>query len=123
MRGQAGVPAFGLGAHRVEVHEPRLEERPRDRLQRLAHAPVQLDLVVQRAEDVCDGALFGQRWDAQPEVRYVSALQAVEDGPNVKKLANLLPPLRPSKKPAKERRGHPRAISAQQDEVLAKCEL
>ena len=55
--GQAGVAAFGLGADGVEVHEPRLEERPRHRLQRLVHPPVQLDLVVQRAEDVGDGAL------------------------------------------------------------------
>ena len=60
--GQAGVAAFGLGADGVEVHEPRLEERPRHRLQRLVHPPVQLDLVVQRAEDVGDGALFVERW-------------------------------------------------------------
>ena len=56
--GEAGVAAFGLGADGVEVHEPRLEERPRHRLQRLAHAAVELDLVVQRAEDLGDGALF-----------------------------------------------------------------
>ena len=55
---QAGIAALGLGADRVEVHEPRLEERPRHRLQRLVDPPVQLDLVVQRAEDVGDGALF-----------------------------------------------------------------
>jgi len=42
--------AFALNA--VKVHEPRLEERTRHRLQRLVHPPVQLDLVVQRAEDV-----------------------------------------------------------------------
>src|SRR5690606_9302097 len=60
--GEAGVAAFGLGADGVEVHEPRLEQRPRHRLQRLAHPPVQLDLVVQRAEDVGDGALFVERW-------------------------------------------------------------
>ena len=59
--GQARVAAFGLGADGVEVHEPRLEERPRHRLQRLVHPPVQLDLVVQRAEDVGDGALFRNR--------------------------------------------------------------
>src|SRR5690606_10181837 len=57
--GEAGVAAFGLGADGVEVHEPRLEQRPRHRLQRLAHPPVQLDLVVQRAEDVGDGAAVG----------------------------------------------------------------
>ena len=61
--GQAGVAAFGLGADGVEVHEPRLEERPRHRLQRLVHPPVQLDLVVQRAEDVGDGALLVERRD------------------------------------------------------------
>jgi hypothetical protein len=50
-----------LGADGVEVHEPRLEERPRHRFQRLVHPPVQLDLVVQRAKDVGDGALFRER--------------------------------------------------------------
>jgi hypothetical protein len=54
------LTAFGLGADGVEVHEPRLEQRPRHCLQCLVHLPVQLDLVVQRAEDVGDGALFGQ---------------------------------------------------------------
>src|SRR2546426_7804299 len=51
------------GADRVEVHEPRLEERPRHRLQRLVHSPVEFDLVIQRAEDMGDGALFGRRRD------------------------------------------------------------
>src|SRR5262249_48034561 len=60
--GEAGVAAFNLGADGVEVHEPRLEERPRHRLQRLVHLQVQLDLVVQRAEDVGDGALFCDWW-------------------------------------------------------------
>ena len=54
----------GLGADGVEVHEPGLEERPRHFLQRLIHTPVQLDLVVQRAEDVGDGSLFGERREA-----------------------------------------------------------
>ena len=62
---QSGVAALGLGADRIKVHEPRLEERPRHRLQRLIHPPVQLDLVVQRAEDVSDGALFGKRGHGQ----------------------------------------------------------
>ena len=56
--GQAGIAAFGFGADGVEVHEPRLEEGPRHCLQRLVHPPVQLDLVVQRAENVGDGALL-----------------------------------------------------------------
>jgi hypothetical protein len=38
-----------------------LEERPGHRLQRSAHPPVQLDLVVQRSEDMPDGALLGER--------------------------------------------------------------
>src|SRR5207247_446014 len=48
--------------YRVEIHEPRLEQPSRYRFQRLAHPPIQLDLVVQRAEDVGDGALFDERW-------------------------------------------------------------
>ena len=49
----------GFGADGVEVDEPGLEQRLRHLLQRLVHAPVQLDLVVQRPQDVRDGALFG----------------------------------------------------------------
>ena len=37
-----------LCADGVEIHEPALEQRPRHRLQRRVHPPVQLDLVVQR---------------------------------------------------------------------------
>jgi hypothetical protein len=56
-----GYSAISPGAHRVEVNKPRLEECAGYGLQRLAHPPVELDLVVQRAEDVGDGALFGER--------------------------------------------------------------
>src|SRR5690606_2802073 len=55
---EAWVAALHLRADGVETHEPRLEERPRHLLQRLAHPAVHLDLVVERAEDVGDGALF-----------------------------------------------------------------
>src|SRR3990167_278915 len=47
----------GFDPDRVEVHEPRLEESPRDCLQRLVHPAVQLDLVVKRAERLHDSAL------------------------------------------------------------------
>ena len=56
--GEARVAAFGLGVDGIKVHEPRLEQRLRHRLQRLVYPPVQVDLVVQRAEDVGDRALF-----------------------------------------------------------------
>ena len=58
----------GLGTDRVEVDEPGLEERPRHLFQRLVHAPVQLDLVVQRAEDVGDGVLIleGRNHETKP---------------------------------------------------------
>ena len=55
---KTGIAAVGLGANGIEVHEPRLEESPRDRFQRLVHPPIQLDLVVQRAKDIGNGALF-----------------------------------------------------------------
>src|SRR2546427_3809037 len=58
----AGVAAFGLGADGVEVYEPRPEERTPHRLQRIVHPAVQLNLVVQRAEDTTDGMLFRRRW-------------------------------------------------------------
>jgi hypothetical protein len=81
--GQAGVAAFGLGADGVEVHEPRLEERPRHRLQRLVHPPVQLDLVVQRAEDVGDGALLRQRGDFNGDRMDKVAIQRWLSAPRV----------------------------------------
>src|SRR5689334_9904612 len=64
---QSGGATFGFGADGVEVDKPRLEERPRHLLQRRAHPPVQLDLVVQRAEEVGDGPLFSDRrnWELQ----------------------------------------------------------
>ena len=69
--GQSSISAFCFGAHWIEVHEPRLEDRPCDALQRLVHPPVQFDLVVQCAEDVGDGALFGKRGTgiASPRLR------------------------------------------------------
>ena len=54
------APALGFGPHGVEVHEPGLEERARQRLQGLVHAAVGLDLVIQGAEDAGDGALLGE---------------------------------------------------------------
>src|SRR5207244_1866513 len=53
--GESDVAAFGLGADGVEIDEPRLEQRQRHRFQCLVHTSVQLNLVVQRAEDVGDG--------------------------------------------------------------------
>src|SRR5262249_53275298 len=57
-QGNGGAHALGLGADRIEVNKPRLEERSSHRLQCLVHPPVQLDLVIQRAEDLGYGALF-----------------------------------------------------------------
>jgi hypothetical protein len=48
-----------FGTSGVKVHEPRLEQGAGHRLQHLAHAPVERDLVVQRAENAAAGALFG----------------------------------------------------------------
>ena len=63
--GGGGVEAGGLaavefGADGVEIDEPALEERPRHRLQRRVHPPVQLDLVVQRPKHRRDGFLLGE---------------------------------------------------------------
>ena len=49
-----GGVAVEFGADGVEIHEPALEQRPRHRLQRRVHPPVQLDLVVQRLPKRCD---------------------------------------------------------------------
>ena len=59
--GLAGTPAsVDLGAHRVEVHEPRLEQGSGYLFHSLVHPTVQLDLVVQRPQDVGDGSLLGE---------------------------------------------------------------
>jgi len=64
VRGKAGQrlaappAAFLLGAHRFEIDEPCLEQSACHRLQRFVLLAVEFDLVVLRAEDVGDGALF-----------------------------------------------------------------
>ena len=52
--GEAGVAAFGFSVHGVEIDEPGFEDGAGDALQRRVHAPVELNLVVERAEDVGD---------------------------------------------------------------------
>lgn len=52
--------ALHFRAYRRKVHEPRFEKGAGHLLQRLAHAPVQFNLVVQCAQDVGNGALFGE---------------------------------------------------------------
>ena len=59
--GEVGFAAFHLGADGAEVHEPVLEQGAGHGLQGLVAAAVEFDLVVQRAEDVGDGALFRKR--------------------------------------------------------------
>jgi hypothetical protein len=54
--------ARGLRDNGVEVDEPRSEERRGDLLQGAVHPAVQVDLVVEGAEERADGALFGERW-------------------------------------------------------------
>src|SRR5665647_509555 len=61
--GETGVAALSLGADGVEVHEPRLEECARHLLEGFVHAAVELDFVVESAEDVGDAALFGEGWE------------------------------------------------------------
>ena len=50
----------GFGVDGGEVDEPGLEQSPRHFLQRLVHPPVQFNLVVQRPQDMGDGALLGE---------------------------------------------------------------
>src|SRR4030066_1242816 len=74
--GQTWIAAFGLGAGGGEIHEPGFKQRPRDRPQRLVHPAVEFDLVVQRAEDVCDGTLFGEWGYRNLKLSEVSARDA-----------------------------------------------
>ena len=72
----AALPAtFHLGAHWLAVHEPRLEQGAGHRLQRFVRAPVEFDLVVERTEDVGDGALFfGVGRNPNPRLMQVIAI-------------------------------------------------
>ena len=56
-----GLLTGGLGADWIEVHKPTLEDRLRRRLQRPVHPPVQLNSVVQRAQNAGDGLLLLKR--------------------------------------------------------------
>ena len=63
---QQGIISFSfcrhLCPHRQEIHEPGLEDGAGCGLQRLIHPAVQFNLVVQRSEDMGNGALFREWW-------------------------------------------------------------
>lgn len=63
------------GADGAEVDEPVLEQGAGHGLQGLVAAAVEFDLVVQRAEDVGDGALFGLGWQPNFESLKFVAIQ------------------------------------------------
>src|ERR1035441_6460133 len=71
-----------FGADGVEIHEPALEQRPRHRLQRRVHPPVQLDLVVQRPKHRRDGFLLGEGWESQWRVSQDSQVRVRNAGLN-----------------------------------------
>ena len=73
----AGLAAVEFGADGVEIHEPALEQRPRHRLQRRVHPPVQLDLVVQRPKHRRDGFLLGEGWHAERQIAKLLRLRFV----------------------------------------------
>ena len=56
------APAFGEG-RLGDVHEPGFEQALGQRLQFFVHPPVQLNLVVQRTQHGCNGALLGGSWN------------------------------------------------------------
>ena len=53
----------GIVDHRVKVHKPAFEERLRHPFQRSIHPPIQLNLVIQGAQDVSDRFLLGEGWN------------------------------------------------------------
>ena len=81
MAGQSGIAAFHLGSDRIEIDEPGLEQGAGHPFQRLVHAAIQLDLVVQRAKDVGDGALFGEFKGRPPEFGKLLSRNVWERGP------------------------------------------
>ena len=69
------APAFGEGGL-GGFHEPGFEQALGQRLQRLVHPPVQLNLVVQRAQHRSDGALLGERRQNQIDFTKLALLDA-----------------------------------------------
>ena len=57
----------GLRHHRLEIHKPRPEQRPRQLLQRPIHPPVQLDLVIQRPKHPRDRPLLVRLRHSDPK--------------------------------------------------------
>src|SRR4051794_13169586 len=55
--GEVRFPALLFGANRAEIDEPVLEDRPRHRFQCRVHPLVQIDFIVERAENSGDGLL------------------------------------------------------------------
>ena len=58
LRSEIGFATLRSGANGTEIDEPVVENDPRHRLESLVHAPVEFDLVVERTQDVGDGALL-----------------------------------------------------------------
>ena len=81
LRRQIGFPALQLGADRTEVHEPVPEDGPCHLLQGLVHPPVQLNLVVQGAEDVGDGLLLGEGRDLNLNGRELLSVETTSTMP------------------------------------------
>ena len=50
--------SFRFGGDRVKVHKPGFEEGARHLFERVVHAAVEFDLVVQRTEDASNGSLW-----------------------------------------------------------------
>src|SRR5437879_2940080 len=79
---KVGVASVNLSSHRIEIDEPRFEDRPRRRLQRCTLLLVEIDLVVEIPEYRADRALLtdiGRHVDR--ESRHVDQRDTVNGAP------------------------------------------
>src|SRR5579859_103376 len=57
------LAAFGFGSDGVEVDEPGFEDGAGHGFQRLVHAAIQLNFLIECSKNTCDGSLLFERWN------------------------------------------------------------
>jgi hypothetical protein len=84
---------------------------------------IQFNLIVERSEDVCNVALFGNWRNKQFEVGDVCTFETVKDGPYVDELADLFPLFGSSHQPTKEWWVDLGTVSTKQHQVLTERKI
>jgi len=72
-----GGTAFHLRARRTEIDEPIPEGRSRHRFERLVHAAVEINIVIERAQDAEDTILLNNRRKPEPNLTCGSYIEVL----------------------------------------------